>query len=223
MASNNRLARFLLQRLKRQRKNHKDMDEKEKDLEEKVNAETEGATNTEATEAQPAEEAEAATTEAPAEEAPQAEENPLEKLEEKLKEQEDKNLRLRAEFENFRKRTIKEKAELIINGAEKTVQAMLPVVDDMERALDNAQKSDDVEALREGMDLIYKKLMKALEGLGVKPIDAVGKDFDVDFHEAIAMVPGMGDDKKGKVIDCVQTGYTINDKVIRHAKVAVGQ
>ena len=197
------------------------MDEKEKDLEEKVNAETEGATNTEETEAeaQAAEEAAAAT----AEEAPQAEENPLEKLEEKLKEQEDKNLRLRAEFENFRKRTIKEKAELIINGAEKTVQAMLPVVDDMERALDNAQKSDDVETLREGMDLIYKKLMKALEGLGVKPIDAVGKDFDVDFHEAIAMVPGMGDDKKGKVIDCVQTGYTINDKVIRHAKVAVGQ
>lgn len=223
MASNKRLARFLLQRLKRQRKNHKDMDEKEKDLEEKVNAETEGATNTEATEAQPAEEAEAATTEAPAEEAPQAEENPLEALEEKLKEQEDKNLRLRAEFENFRKRTIKEKAELIINGAEKTVQAMLPVVDDMERALDNAQKSDDVEALREGMDLIYKKLMKALEGLGVKPIDAVGKEFDVDFHEAIAMVPGMGDENKGKVIDCVQTGYTINDKVIRHAKVAVGQ
>ena len=198
------------------------MDEKEKDLKEKVNAETEGATNTEETAAQPAEEAEA-TAEAPAEEAPQAEENPLEILEEKLKEQEDKNLRLRAEFENFRKRTIKEKAELIINGAEKTVQAMLPVVDDMERALDNAQKSDDVEALREGMDLIYKKLMKALEGLGVKPIDAVGKEFDVDFHEAIAMVPGMGDDKKGKVIDCVQTGYTINDKVIRHAKVAVGQ
>ena len=197
------------------------MDEKEKDLEEKVNAETEGATNTEETEAeaQAAEEAAAAT----AEEAPQAEENALEALEEKLKEQEDKNLRLRAEFENFRKRTIKEKAELIINGAEKTVQAMLPVVDDMERALDNAQKSDDVKALREGMDLIYKKLMKALEGLGVKPIDAVGKDFDVDFHEAIAMVPGMGDDKKGKVIDCVQTGYTINDKVIRHAKVAVGQ
>lgn len=219
MASNNRLARFLLQRLKRQRKNHKDMDEKEKDLEEKVNAETEGATNTEATEAQAAEEAAAAT----AEEAPQAEENALEALEEKLKEQEDKNLRLRAEFENFRKRTIKEKAELIINGAEKTVQAMLPVVDDMERALDNAQKSDDVEALREGMDLIYKKLMKALEGLGVKPIDAVGKEFDVDFHEAIAMVPGMGDENKGKVIDCVQTGYTINDKVIRHAKVAVGQ
>ena len=198
------------------------MDEKEKDLKEKVNAETEGATNTEETAAQPAEEAEA-TAEAPAEEAPKAEENPLEALEEKLKEQEDKNLRLRAEFENFRKRTIKEKAELIINGAEKTVQAMLPVVDDMERALDNAQKSDDVEALREGMDLIYKKLMKALEGLGVKPIDAVGKEFDVDFHEAIAMVPGMGDDKKGKVIDCVQTGYTINDKVIRHAKVAVGQ
>jgi len=194
----------------------------EKEFEEKVNPETDSVNNTEETTEENQQSADDETVEATVEEN-KTEESPLEALEEKLKEQEDKYLRLRAEFENFRKRTIKEKAELIINGAEKTVQAMLPVVDDMERALDNAQKSDDVAALRDGMDLIYKKLMKALEGLGVKPIETKGKDFDVDFHEAIAMVPGMGDENKGKVIDCVQTGYTINDKVIRHAKVAVGQ
>ena len=194
---------------------------KEKETENQVNPEEE--VRNQAEEKEEAQQAETAPEgETPADEEKE-EKDPLKEAEEKLKEQEDKYLRLRAEFENFRKRTIKEKAELIINGAEKTVQAVLPVVDDMERAVANAQKSDDVEALREGMDLIYKKLMKALEGLGVKPIEAVGKDFDVDYHEAIAMVPGMGDENKGKVIDCVQTGYTINDKVIRHAKVAVGQ
>ena len=193
---------------------------KEKETENQVNPEEE--VRNQAEEKEEAQQAETAPEgETPADEEKE-EKDPLKEAEEKLKEQEDKYLRLRAEFENFRKRTIKEKAELIINGAEKTVQAVLPVVDDMERAVANAQKSDDVEALREGMDLIYKKLMKALEGLGVKPIEAVGKDFDVDYHEAIAMVPGMGDENKGKVIDCVQTGYTINDKVIRHAKVAVG-
>ena len=93
----------------------------------------------------------------------------------------------------------------------------------MERAMANADKTEDIEAMKEGMDLIFKKLMKTLEGLGVKKIETEDKDFDTDFHEAVAMVPGMGDDKKGKVIDCVQTGYTLNDKVIRHAKVAVGQ
>ncbi len=128
-----------------------------------------------------------------------------------------------AEFDNYRKRTIKEKAELILNGAEKTVVAMLPVVDDMERALANGDKTEDVEALREGMQLIYKKMLKALESLGVHKIDTDGKDFDVEYHEAIAMVPGVGDEQKGKVIDCVATGYTLNDKVIRYAKVAVGQ
>ena len=128
-----------------------------------------------------------------------------------------------AEFDNYRKRTIKEKAELLLNGAEKTVVAVLPVLDDMERAIAEGKKTDDPEVIREGMELIFQKFIKVLEGLGVKAIDTTDKDFDVDMHEAIAMVPGMGDDKKGKVIDCVQTGYTLNDKVIRHAKVAVGQ
>ena len=151
------------------------------------------------------------------------EKDPMEKLQDELAELKDQYLRKVAEFENYRKRTLKEKTELILNGAEKTVDAILPVVDDMERAMANAEKTDDVEALKEGMDLIFKKLMKTLEGLGVKKIETEDKDFDTDYHEAVAMVPGMGDDKKGKVIDCVQTGYTLNDKVIRHAKVAVGQ
>lgn len=126
-----------------------------------------------------------------------------------------------AEFENYRKRTMKEKADLILNGGEKTISAILPVLDDFERAL--ADKSEDPKAIKEGVQMIFNKFVKTLEGLGVKKIETDDKDFDVDFHEAIAMVPGMGDDKKGKVIDCVQTGYTLNDKVIRHAKVAVGQ
>ena len=110
-----------------------------------------------------------------------------------------------------------------MNGSEKAVQAILPVIDDMERAIANAEKTEEVEVLREGMKLIYQKTNKILESLGVKKIDTEDADFDTNFHEAVAMVPGMGDDKKGKVLDCVQTGYTLNDKVIRHAKVAVGQ
>lgn len=143
--------------------------------------------------------------------------------EEKLADLNDKYLRKIAEFENYRKRTMKEKAELILNGAERTVTAFLPVIDDMERAIDNAAKSDDIEAVREGINMIFQKFEKVLDSLGVKKIDTTDADFNTDFHEAIAMVPGMGDDKKNKVIDCVQTGYMINDKVIRHAKVAVGQ
>ena len=100
---------------------------------------------------------------------------------------------------------------------------MLPVIDDMERAIENGAKTDDPAVLREGMELIYNKFIKALEGLGVKKMDTTDADFDTDLLEAVAMVPGMGDDKKGKVIDCLQTGYMLNDKVIRHAKVAVGQ
>lgn len=143
--------------------------------------------------------------------------------EEKLADLNDKYLRKIAEFENYRKRTMKEKAELILNGAERTVTAFLPVIDDMERAIDNAAKSDDIEAVREGINMIFQKFEKVLDTLGVKKIDTTDADFNTDFHEAIAMVPGIGDDKKNKVIDCVQTGYMINDKVIRHAKVAVGQ
>ena len=126
-----------------------------------------------------------------------------------------------AEFENYRKRTLKEKADLIFAGGEKAITAILPVLDDFERAL--ADKSDDADAIREGMQLIFQKFQKTLEGLGVKKIETEGADFNVDYHESVALVPGMGEDKKGKVIDCVQTGYTLNDKVIRFAKVAVGQ
>ena len=144
-------------------------------------------------------------------------------MEEKLADLNDKYLRKIAEFDNYRKRTMKEKAELILNGAERTVTAFLPVIDDMERAIDNAAKSDDIEAVREGINMIFQKFEKVLDSLGVKKIDTTDADFNTDFHEAIAMVPGMGEDKKNKVIDCVQTGYMINEKVIRHAKVAVGQ
>ena len=140
-----------------------------------------------------------------------------------LEELKDKYLRTVAEFENFKRRTLKEKTELILNGGEKAITAILPIIDDMERAIENAHKQECVDAVEEGWELIYKKLLSTLEGMGVKKIEVEDKDFDVDFHEAVAMVPGMGDDKKGKIIDCVQTGYTLNDKVIRHAKVAVGQ
>lgn len=147
--------------------------------------------------------------------------SPLEKAEKEIEQLKDQYLRARAEFENYRKRTIKEKAELILNGGEKTITAILPVLDDFERAL--ADTTEDPEAIKQGMELIFHKFVKTLEGLGVKKIETEEKPFDVDYHEAIAMVPGMGDDKKGMVIDCVQTGYMLNDKVIRHAKVAVGQ
>jgi molecular chaperone GrpE len=171
------------------------------------------------------EEPEATPEEETAEQAEEAaeEKDPLEAAQEEIAQLKEQMLYKAAEFDNYRKRTIKEKAELLLNGAEKTVVAILPVIDDMERAIAEGKKTDDPEVIREGMELIFQKFIKVLEGLGVKAIDTTDKDFDVDMHEAIAMVPGMGDDKKGKVIDCVQTGYTLNDKVIRHAKVAVGQ
>ena len=133
----------------------------------------------------------------------------------------DKYIRLVAEFDNYKKRTLKEKSELILNGSEKTISSILPILDDFERAL--SDKTEDPVAIKEGFELIFKKFLKTLETLGVKKIETNDTDFDVDYHEAIAMVPGMGDAMKGKVIDCVQTGHTLNDKVIRHAKVAVGQ
>lgn len=148
-------------------------------------------------------------------------EEQLEAAKKEVEQYKDKYLRAVAEFDNYRKRTLKEKAELLLNGSEKTVCAFLPILDDFERAI--ADKTEDVNAIKEGMQIIFNKFNKTLESLGVKKIETQGKDFDVDFHEAVAMVPGMGDDKKGKVIDCVQTGYQLNDKVIRHAKVAVGQ
>ena len=147
--------------------------------------------------------------------------DPLAKAQQEVEELKKQLLYKTAEFENYRKRTLKEKADLILNGGEKTIAAILPILDDFERAI--ADKSENPKAIKEGVQMIFNKFIKTLEGLGVKKIETADKDFDVDFHEAIAMVPGMGDDKKGKVIDCVQTGYTLNDKVIRHAKVAVGQ
>ena len=151
------------------------------------------------------------------------EKDPLEKAQDEIAELKDKYLRSVAEFDNYRKRTLKERAELILNGGEKVLSAILPVVDDMERAIENGAKTDDPQVIREGMELIFHKLLKVLEAQGVSTIETDDADFDTDVHEAVAMVPGMGDDKKGKVIDCLQKGYKLNDKVIRHAKVAVGQ
>ena len=168
-------------------------------------------------------EQETETTEETAETVQEEEQKtPQETVEEENERLKDQLLRTISEFDNYKKRTLKEKTELILNGGEKTISAILPVLDDFERALADTN-ADDPKAIKEGMELIFKKFVKTLEGMGVKKIETEDKDFDVDYHEAIAMVPGMGDDKKGKVIDCVQTGYMLNDKVIRHAKVAVGQ
>lgn len=153
----------------------------------------------------------------------ETETDPLTKAQAEIEELKDKYLRSVAEFDNYRKRTLKERAELILNGGEKFITAILPILDDMERAIENGKKTDDPAVLREGMELIHQKFMKTLEGQGVSMIETENADFDTDVHEAVAMVPGMGDDKKGKVIDCLQKGYKLNDKVIRHAKVAVGQ
>ena len=149
--------------------------------------------------------------------------DPLEKAQKENEELKTQLLYKVAEFENYRKRTLKERAELILNGGEKVITAILPIIDDMERAIENGAKTDDPEVLREGMNLIHQKFMKILESQGVSKIETTDADIDTDVHEAVAMVPGMGDDKKGKVIDCLQQGYKLNDKVIRHAKVAVGQ
>ena len=211
-------------------KNINTMEEKDKNINENgcadstvegndVDTNTENAAGEKAAEACPDDKKETPENE----NAEKEEKDPLTAAKEEIEALKDKYLRSVAEFDNYRKRTMKEKAELILNGSEKAVQAILPVIDDMERALANAEKTDDTEVLKEGMKLIYHKTNKIMESLGVKKIETDNADFDTNFHEAVAMVPGMGDDKKGKVLDCVQTGYTLNDKVIRHAKVAVGQ
>lgn len=135
----------------------------------------------------------------------------------------DQLLRQMAEFDNYRKRTIKEKSELILNGGQKVLESLLPVLDDLERAQTNMDKSDDVATLKEGVELIIDKLTKTLSTQGLSKIETDGAAFDTDFHEAIALVPVEDESKKNQIIDCVQTGYTLNGKVIRHAKVAVGQ
>ena len=164
-------------------------------------------------------------------------ENPIESSEETLEEPIDEMDKLKlqlenskkeymflmAEFDNFRKRTTKEKADIIRNATEKAMKDLLPVVDDFERGLTAMSETTDADAVKEGMELLYNKFIKYLEQNGVKAIESTGNDFDTELHEAIAMIPAADDSQKGKVIDTVMKGYTINDKVIRHSKVAVAQ
>lgn len=146
-----------------------------------------------------------------------------EQLKQQLEASKKEYLFLRAEFDNFRKRTIKQNADIIRNATEKAMKELLPVVDDFERGLSAMAKTTDAAAVKEGMELIYNKFIKYLEQNGVKAIESNGTDFDTELHEAIAMIPAANETQKGKVVDTVMKGYTINDKVIRHSKVAVAQ
>lgn len=196
------------------------MDSKEKENinEEELMSE---ATQDEATENEEIQEEDVQDSAAPTEEEKLAQE--LEEANKVIEEQKDKYLRLSAEFDNYRKRTMKEKAELILNGAEKTISSILPIVDDFERALKNMETATDVAAVKEGVELIYNKFMTVLGQNGVKVIETKEQPLDTDYHEAIAVIPAPDEALKGKILDCVQTGYTLNDKVIRHAKVVVGE
>ena len=214
--------------MKKLRKNHKKNNHTmSKHQEKNVQPEELNEQATEETVANP----EAAGEETPAQEETEKELTPEEQLqqqvaacEEKIAAQQDQLLRQMAEFDNYRKRTMKEKAELIKNGGEKTISAILPIIDDMERALQNMKgESEEVVALRDGVELIYNKFLKTLQQEGLEIINTKEADFDTDYHEAIALVPAPTDALKGKILDCVQTGYQLNDKVIRHAKVVVGQ
>ena len=150
-------------------------------------------------------------------------EKELEDAQAVIEEQKDKYLRLSAEFDNYRKRTMKEKAELILTGGEKSISSILPVIDDFERAIKTMETAKDVKAVKEGVELIYNKFMATLAQNGVKVIETKDQPLDTDYHEAIAVIPAPSEEQKGKILDCVQTGYTLNDKVIRHAKVVVGE
>ena len=150
-------------------------------------------------------------------------EKELETAQETIEEQKDKYLRLSAEFDNYRKRTMKEKAELILNGGEKSLSSILPVVDDFERAIKTMETATDVQAVKEGVELIYNKFMATLAQNGVKVIETKDQPLNTDYHEAIAVIPAPSEAQKGKILHCVQTGYTLNDKVLRHAKVVVGE
>ena len=150
-------------------------------------------------------------------------EKELEDAQAVIEEQKDKYLRLSAEFDNYRKRTMKEKAELILNGGEKSISSILPVIDDFERAIKTMETVKDVKAVKEGVELIYNKFMAVMAQNGVKVIETKDQPLDTDYHEAIAVIPAPSEEQKGKILDCVQTGYTLNDKVIRHAKVVVGE
>ena len=150
-------------------------------------------------------------------------EKELEDAQAVIEEQKDKYLRLSAEFDNYRKSTMKEKAELILNGGEKSISSILPVIDDFERAIKTMETAKDVKAVKEGVELIYNKFMAVMAQNGVKVIETKDQPLDTDYHEAIAVIPAPSEEQKGKILDCVQTGYTLNDKVIRHAKVVVGE
>ena len=147
----------------------------------------------------------------------------LDKANDEIAQLKDKYLRQVAEFDNYRKRTLKEKTELILNGGQKVLEALLPILDDLDRAAENINKSNDVATLKEGVDLIINKLNKTLSAQGLQRMDTIGKAFDTDIHEAVALIPAQNDEQKNHIIDCVQPGYLLNDKVIRHAKVVVGQ
>lgn len=147
----------------------------------------------------------------------------IDKANDEIAQLKDKYLRQVAEFDNYRKRTLKEKTELILNGGQKVLEALLPILDDLDRAAENINKSNDVTTLKEGVDLIINKLNKTLSAQGLQRMDTIGKAFDTDFHEAVALIPAQNDEQKNHIIDCVQPGYLLNDKVIRHAKVVVGQ
>ncbi len=147
----------------------------------------------------------------------------LEEANEKIATLEDKYIRQVAEFDNYRKRTMKEKAELIKNGGERAIESILPVLDDFERALSNLSKDESAAEVMTGVELIYNKFVNILKQNGLQKMETEGADFDTDYHEAIAMIPAPSEELKGKVLDCVQAGYILNDKVIRHAKVAVGE
>ena len=191
------------------------MSEKDKEILDDIVNETENNVNEESCEQQENEEVELTT-----EEKLQRE---LDEANEKVATLEDKYLRQVAEFDNYRKRTIKEKAELIKNGGERAIESILPVLDDFERAMANMAKNESAAEIMTGIELIYNKFVGILKQNGLQKIETEGADFNTDFHEAIAMIPAPTEELKGKVLDCVQTGYTLNDKVIRHAKVAVGE
>ena len=200
--------------------------------EEELNEQQQDAqqTSSQAEQSKPEEEKAAETSESAAEGQPAPEETAeeltieeqLEAANKEIANLKDQLLRKIAEFDNYRKRTIKEKTDLILNGGEKTITTILPVIDDMERALKTMQNAEDVSAVVEGVELIYKKFMDILGKQGVSVIDTKEADFDVDLHEAIAQIPAPTPELKGKVMDCTLTGYKLNEKVIRHAQVVVG-
>ncbi|GAE84485.1 nucleotide exchange factor GrpE [Bacteroides reticulotermitis] len=193
------------------------MDPKEQKVrEEELNAEETQYTTEEQVLNEPAEEATPLTAE-------EQLAKDLEQAQADIEEQKDKYLRLSAEFDNYRKRTMKEKAELILNGGEKSIISILPILDDFERAIQTMEKATDVTAVKEGVELIYNKFIAVMGQNGVKMIETKDQPLNTDYHDAIAVVPAPSEELKGKILDCVQNGYTLNDKVIRHSKVVIGE